>query len=582
MLNFSKNKSVYNFFLSTTQAVISSHGLCVLNKAGYLFIKERMHKMEKRLATNHEENNKKAGLKYDPVLIVVTLLIIAAFVTVLAMKPESTLTNVTGVFDTVIKYFGSILELLVFGFVIIAFYFGLGKYGKIKLGDDDPEYSMFSYISMMLMAAIASAALYWSFTEWAAYYENPGLGIEARTTEAAEISLGYQLFHWGLSGQAIYVMIGVAMSYAFYNRKVPLLQTSSVCKAMMGNLNDKAKNIIGKIIDFAVLFGIIGGLGCTLGLGIPLTAGALIQLWGIEITFPIQVGIIVFIALIFTFTSFLGMKKGMRNISNISVGLTIGFRIYVLIAGPTDFILKNTVSSLGWMIHMFPRMSTFTDPISNSGFPEAWTMYFQAFYLNYAAMMGIFIAKVSKGRTIREVTWATLFGISAGGWVLFCINGSFSIFSHFENETDVVELMNSGHGETGIYQIIALLPGGEVILPFVFLVIIIGFIAAVLDAASLSLAQTTATRMEADGEVSKWMRVFWCVILALIPLSIMFVKAEFTALKILSILISVPFLFIILFMVISTFRWLKEDEDSGVLEKFGIFSIKKHEEKKIS
>ncbi|MEG0830075.1 MAG: BCCT family transporter [Anaerovoracaceae bacterium] len=515
---------------------------------------------------NNLENNQKGKSKYDFPLIIVSVGILCAFVVFMVIKPDATLTGINNVFDVVIRYFGSILEVFTLVAVALSFYLGVSRYGKIQLGEGKPEYSMFSYVAMMTLAALASASLYWSFTEWAAYYEAPGLGLEPGSVAATEASLGYQLFHWGISGQAIYVIIGVAMAYAFYIKKVPVLQTSAVCGAMMGEV--KGKSAIGKIIDFSVIFGVVGGLGCSLGLAVPLSVGALTQVFGLESTFPIQVGVVVFIALVFTFTSFIGTKKGMKNLSNISAILAIALLVYIFFAGPTSFIMKNTVNSFGWMIEMFPRMSLFTDPIANTGFPEAWTMYFQAFYLNYAAMMGIFIAKISKGRTIRQVTWATLIGVSAGGWFIFCINGSFSIHSHITGQTDIVKLVNSGVGEAGIYQVVSLLPGGKIIIPLIILVVIVGFVASSLDTASLSLAQTTQRRMEKNGEVNRWLRVFWCGILTLVPLAIMFAKAEFSALKIVSMLVSIPFMVIIIFMEIKLFKWFKEDEKSGLLDKF--------------
>ena len=189
------------------------------------------------------------------------------------------------------------------------------------------------------------------------------------------------------------------------------------------------------------------------------------HLFGIEITPIVQIAIIVVIALVFTFTSFIGLNKGMQRISNGSAGLCILFLLFVLIAGPTTFIMKNTVSSFGWMIYLFPRMSLFTDPITQSGFAESWTMFFQAFYLNYGAMMGIFIARISKGRTMRQLVWATLIGVSAGGWFLFCIDGGFAIFSQINGVADIVGLVNSGVGQAGVGQLVSTLPLGSVVLP---------------------------------------------------------------------------------------------------------------------
>lgn len=515
-----------------------------------------------------EQLKVKQSGKFDLPLTIVSLIILFGFVACMFAMPDKTLNGVSTAFDAIIKVTGSILLVFTLATLCISFYLGMSKYANIRFGDEEPEYSLFSYIAMMTLAALASAAVYWSFTEWTYYYTTPGVGMAPESVEALESSLGYSFFHWGISGQCVYVGIGAAMAYAFYIRKVPLLQTSSVCCAMMGEF--KGKTFLGKVIDFCVIFGIVGGLGCSLGLAVPLCAGALSKLFGIEATGAVKIGIVVVIALVFTFTSFIGTKKGMKNLSNITAGLCIAYLIYVFFAGPTSFILKNTVNSFGWMIFEFPRMSLFTDPVENTGFPESWTMFFQAFYLNYAAMMGIFVAKISKGRTLRQLVWATLIGISAGGWFIFAIDGSFAIHSHLSGLTDIVAMANSGAGEAGIYDVLSLLPGGNVLIPVVLLVVIVGFVASSLDSASLSLAQTTTITTEANGEVNKWFRVFWCFVLTLVPLSILLANASFSALKNLSILISIPFMVIVAFMEIKLLKWMAEDRKAGKLEKYGI------------
>src|SRR5690606_22834763 len=118
-----------------------------------------------------------------------------------------------------------------------------------------------------------------SFTEWANYYMDPPLGLEPFSREAAELSLGYSFFHWGLATQSLYVVVGTAIAYAYYVKKVPLMRVSTVCEAMMGNY--KHKKLLGKIIDVVCIFGIVGGLGCTLGLAVPLISGALVRVFGI-------------------------------------------------------------------------------------------------------------------------------------------------------------------------------------------------------------------------------------------------------------------------------------------------------------
>ncbi len=514
--------------------------------------------MENNLSNNQMQT---AKTTIDLPMTIISVAILFSFVTFVVIKPEQAVSGINATFGYCTTIFGPMILVFTFVTLIMSFYLAFSKYGSIRLGEDDPEYSYFSYVSMMTLAALASAALFWSFTEWAYYYMSPALGIEANSVEAMELSLGYAFFHWGLSGQCIYVLIGIGMAYAIYVKKVSLFRVSSVCEKMMGDF--KGKNILCKLIDYTVIFGIIGALSSSLGLAVPLASGGLKAVFGIEATFPIQVGIIVFIALVFTFTSFIGTKKGMKNLSNFSATACICVLIFIFFVGPTAFIMKNTVNSFGWMLEIIPRASLFTDPVLDGGFPEDWTIYFQAFYLNYAAMMGIFIAKISKGRTIRQVTLAVLFGISAGGWFLFAINGSFAIQSQMTGAVDVTGLVSSGAGQDSIYQIIAILPGGAKLIPLLLLLITVGFVASSLDTASFSLAQTTSLKLDADGNPKPLVRVFWCLILTLVPLSIIFANAGFGAIKMLAIIISIPFMFVMIFMEIILFKWMKADMKKG-------------------
>ncbi len=509
---------------------------------------------------NNTKQKKNADVEVG--LIVVSVAILVAFIILMIFNPDGTLNAITKFFNLMITGLGPFFEVIAFAAFIIGLMFCFGKYGKIRLGNCKPEYSNFSYFSMMLLASLASAALYWSFTEWAYYYQAPGLGMEPGSLETIESSLGYQFFHWGIVNQSMYTIMGVAIAYGVYVRKVPSFQTSAVCCAMLGK-KAKGKSVIGKLIDFLVIFGVLGALSSSLGLAVPLATYGLNALFGIPVNAVSQVGVIVFIAIVYSITSFLGTKKGMQTISNIASVTCIIFLLFVLFAGPTTFILKNIVNSVGHMIVKLPRMALFTDPIANTGFVESWTVYFVAFYLNYVAMMGIFIAKVSKGRTIREVAVYTMFIMTGGGMIIFGINGSFSIFQHLHGLVDVTGLVNSGVGDVAIYSILETLPLGSSLLPFLILVLVVGFVAPSMDSASLALAETVTKR----GTPKMALRLFFCILLAVIPLSIILVGAEFTAIKNIAIIISAPFLIILAGTMFGLLKWLRHDDRIGLHAK---------------
>lgn len=296
-------------------------------------------------------------------------------------------------------------------------------------------------------------------------------------------------------------------------------------------------------------------MSSSLGLAVPLVTAGISSLTNINITPAIEIGVILVITIVYIIMAYVGTEKGMKLVSNTTTIVCICFLIFILFSGPTSFILKNIINSLGFMIQNSSRMALFTDPINNSGFPEVWTIYFEAFYLNYVAMMGVFIAKISKGRTIREMAFATLLGISIGGWILVGINGSFSMKIHLDGIVDVVKLATSGIGEVAIYEIIKSLPLGATILPIIMILLVIGFVAPSLDSASLALTETVTI----SGKPKKFIRLFWCIVLSIIPMSIILTKSDFQAIKHLSIIVSIPFLFILCFIEIGLYRWLKKD-----------------------
>lgn len=508
----------------------------------------------------NEQKNKQKDKNIEVGIMLSSIIVVLVFMVFMIVYPKETIEIISSFFNKLIQYATPLLEVVFFVTFIFAIYLMLGKPGEIRLGEEKPEYSTFSYISMMLLASLASAALYWSFTEWAYYYKAPGLGIEPYSTEALETSLGYQFFHWGMTNQAVYTVMGVAIAYAVYVKKSHSFQISAVCSLMVKNTsaNTGKIKILGKLIDFLIVFGILGGLGSTLGLAVPLAVGGLQKLWGVNDSHLLEIGIIAVITLVYVIMTILGTQRGMKVVSNSASILTIILLLFILLCGPTSFILKNIVNSFGIMLHNLVPMSLFTDPVSDTGFVEQWTVYFEAFYLNYVAMMGIFIAKISKGRTIREVAVATLLGISAGGWLLFGINGSFSINAYLEGN-NIIDVINSGMGEKAIYEIMELLPLGTTVLPLMILLLIIGFVAPSMDSASLALSETVTK----SGSPKLSIRLFWCIMLAVIPMCIILTDTSFDAIKQISIIISVPFCLILIFIEIGLIRWLKKDRSNS-------------------
>lgn len=500
------------------------------------------------------KNTVKQKAVIDKPITIICIAIVAAFVIIMAAAPDATLNVVNAIFNVATSIMASPILWFVFIGLFICLYLAFSKHGNVKLGDGEAEYSMFSYIAMMMCAALAATATYYSFVEWSFYYAEPAFGIEPMTQEAAEYSLSYAFFHWGFSVQVIFVLTAVSVAYGYHVRKIPVLRISAICEGMMGDF--KYKKPVGKLIDALTILSIVGGLGVSLGLGVPIISAGIAHVLGIEASFTVNVIVLLLVAVLFSVTSIIGIEKGMKKMSDLTMYLMILLIAFIFIFGPTKFIVQDFTYSVGKMLSHYVDMSLFTDPIGQSGFPEINTVFLFTLAFNYAALMGIFITKISKGRTIREMILTCLGGISVGTWIMFAVNGGFGLNAEL---TGQYALSQAEDLQAGVFQMLGTLPLGKVVLPIVFALATLGFLATSLDSASFTLASAATSKLDENGNPNSKFRLVWCVVLALVPLVIMFTGAPFSALKTICIVLSIPFMFIIIGMLIGLFKWFKED-----------------------
>lgn len=494
----------------------------------------------------------------DIPLMVISLGLILIVVVLLALFPTQGTDVISALFALITDNFGALI--LVFGFLVFIYccYMAFSRHGRIRLGaaDEKPEFTMFQYLSMMICAGLGSACVIWSFVEWGYYYSGPALGIEPMSTKAAEFATAYNFLHWGFVPWAMFVVLAIPVAYAYHVKKISALRFSAICEAMIG---DKPyARPLGKLIDFFFVFCVVGGLSVTLGLGIPIISSGLGKVFGFEPTFIVNVIVTIAIAVLFTLSSYIGIDKGMKKLSSLNVYIAIIFILALLFTGPTRFILKEIVTGLGLMGQHFVEMSLWTDSIENSGFPESWTIFFYAFGIVYATLMALFITKISKGRTMREMICSTIFGGAAGCFVFFGINGSFSMNLQLTGKLDVSGLLlEKGNSETILSILDHTVFGIAGVI--IFLIITILFMATTLDSAAFSLSASSTKKLADDENTSPMLRLFWCITLALVPLCMNFIGAPLNTLQTLTIVTSIPFIFVMIGMTKGMFTWLKED-----------------------
>lgn len=497
----------------------------------------------------------KSTVKMDKVLAVASLSVVFLSVLALSIFSEQSIAFAEKLMYWCTSLFSG--PVLLFAFFACIFVVGLAfsKYGHIKLGEGKPEYGTASWIFMFILAGLGSSTLYWGFLDWAYYYQTPGLNISSNTPEALKYSVPYTMFHWTFSAWAIYALASITACYSFHVRKNKGLSLASIVESITGF---KATGIVGRGIDLLFLLCMFGALTISLVLTAVTFTNILSSLTGIPNTFVTNAIIVVFVSILFALSSYVGMDSGMKRLSSMVCIGVLGYAVYIFIVGPTQFILNNTITSIGVMFSNFVSMSLFTDPLGDGKFTREWTVFYWLWWTSYAPGVALFVTRVSKGRTIKEVLLAMVLGGSAGMWFFFGVFENYSIFHFINGTVNVPEILSTQGGEVAIAQLLNLLPGGTIMM-WIFLVIMVIFLAAHMDAVGYAVSATCSRGLVEGQDPSPRIRLFWCVMLTLVPLAMIFSKAPLDTMKAATVVTALPFIVIILIQTYGLMKWLSED-----------------------
>ena len=304
----------------------------------------------------------------------------------------------------------------------IVLYIGMSRFGKIKLGDGEPEFSTVSWISMLFAAGIGAGLMYWSGIEWAYYVQAPPFKAEPFSHEAYLWSSSYGLHHWGFVAWALYCLPTLAIAYPFYVRRIPQLKYSLSAHYW---LKGRESSALARLMDSFFMVALIGGAGSSLGFSTPLIAAFIERLIGIPANFALELMVVAICVVVFAGSVWLGLQEGIRRLSNFNIVLALFFLATVLLASDTLFLLKMAVNSLGFLFQNTLAMTFWTDPIDNTGFVGDWTVFYWAWWIAYGPFVGLFVTRISRGRTIREVVVGMLLLGSLGVWLFFRLVGTF-------------------------------------------------------------------------------------------------------------------------------------------------------------
>ena len=486
--------------------------------------------------------------------VFVWTLLIAIGVIALGAVYSSTLGEISGAFMSwVSHYFGWLYILSIMTFIGFCVWIALSKYGKIKLGKDTdkPEFSTFSWYAMLFCGSTGIGLVFWSIAEPLSHYAAPPVGIEPGTMEAIDFSIRTCYLHWGITQWVCFAVVGLGIAY-FQFRKGKNAQLSNLLTPFVGE--KRINGWFGKFVDgFSVVVS-FSGVATSLGLGVSQICGGLQHLFGIPKTQETIMWIIIFITLIFIISAITGVYKGIKILSSFNTYLAIALLVVAFLVGPKITILNNLTNSLGQHIQYLPKDLFMINAFGDNDWVMNWRVFYYAWFVAWVPFVGMFVARISKGRTIKEfiagvVLVPTLFTIV---WL--------SVFSAIALSTvqgwsleNVQQLIASP--ETAVFIIFENYPLSKVISMMIVVLLGVFFITSA-DSATYSLSVMTS-----NGSITPptYKKAVWGVVVAAIAY-ILLSAGSLKPLQTISIAATLPFLIIMLAMMPALVKDLKNSD----------------------
>ena len=482
----------------------------------------------------------------------------------LALYPETGGQIVLTAYQFISTEFGFLYMLAGVAVTIFLLRLAFGRYGKIVLGEDGdkPEFSDYSWAAMLFCAGIGGGLMFWAPVEWAYYLEAPPFGVDAGSVRAAEWAAAYGLFHWGPTAWCFYGLPTIAIAYAFYVKRVPFLRLSASCRYVIGTNEESGA---ARIIDFLFMIALLGGAGSSIGFTTPLIAACISRLTGIDNGFGLEMFAVFLCVGLFSASVWMGLRKGIKRLSDINLGLALVLLAFVLIVGPTVFILKTSVESVGLMLANIVRLNTWTDAFTESNFTETWTIWYWAWWIAYGPFVGLFVTRISRGRTIRQVILGMIGYGSLGAMLFYMVLGNYGLSLEWFEILSITTILDEQGQSLAVVAILGQLPWPGIAIA-VFCIVTVVFTATTYDSASYILAASATRQIGVGDDPARWHRLFWAAALAVIPLTLMFAgrladdpRAGLTVVQTATLVASFPILFVGILMSVSLLKQLRAD-----------------------
>lgn len=448
-----------------------------------------------------------------------------------------------------------------------AVWVAFSRFGKIRLGRDDesPEFGFTAWFSMLFSCAIGTGLLFWSIAEPITHMQgNPFAemrGFAPNTAEAAQMAIEVTMFHWGLHGWAVYIMVGLCLAYFSYRRGLPL----TVRSGLYPILGERVNGPIGHGVDLLAIFSTLFGTATTLGLGVSQMNAGLNYLFGMSISTSSQLILIAVVSLIATVSAISGIGRGIKVLSIWNIRLSVLVILFFVLAGPTVFLFDLAVSSIGDYAVSFVSMGFWVDLQSDRQWQGWWTIFYWGWWLSWGPLVGMFIARISRGRTIRQFLLSALVIPPLGGFLWIIIFGGTALNIDLYQGGQLTEAVNADITQA-LYQTIEALGVDSMtgIIAGLSTFLIVTWFVTSADSGTLVISTIVS---QGSANPPNWLRAAWGIGLGVVS-AILLLSGGLDALKTASIVAAFPFSIVFIFMCWALVKGLN-DETQGIAYNSG-------------
>lgn len=445
-------------------------------------------------------------------------------------------------------------------FLVFLIYIAISRFGRVKLGPDDeaPEHSGPAWFAMLFAAGIGSILMFWGVAEPVSHFgdppRGPSLGIEPESAAAAADAMNFTYYHFTLHTWTIFTLPALCFAYFIHKRNLPP-RVSSIFQPILG---ERIHGPIGKLIDIVAIIGTVFGVAVSLGLGALQINSGMSTLFGVSESAVWQLVIIGVVGGVSMLSVALGLDRGIKRLSNLNIWMAVALLGFIVVAGSTLTVIKGTFESLGSYLMHLPELALWNDTFANTGWQSSWTVFYWAWTISWSPFVGIFIARISKGRTIRQFVSGVL-AVPAGFSVIW-----FGIFGHsafdieLNGEGGLVEsVVEQGDIPGALFAFLDHFPASGFVSVVAIILVTIFFITSV-DSAAL-VTDTMANGHEDFNPLGQ--RIFWAIATAVITATLLVFSGSggLEALEQLVVLVGLPFFIMAYFQMYAIYRALRED-----------------------